>query len=1024
MVEVSRRAVLGGLAGVAALAALPVAVRGSATAPPPLQPVALTTEHLAHPLGIDAAAPRFGWQLEAQGTDRAQSAYRILVASRPELLPDAPDVWDSGVVASAEQSAQVYGGPPLASRTRYHWTVRTWDERGREGPAAGTAWFETAMPDPQDWTAAWIGSGLVVPKAVRVLGPQLVEPAPLAPGATLGQSLVSDGPVAAVAVLLGVPAGETAACVLSVRRDGPDGELFGRTVLEGLTGDEYGNAAGRLDLAPPAAPGPLYVELADARGPVSWMSSAEDSYAGGSAHVDGAAVPGDRWVHTIPPDPPADPLLRHEFDLPAPVASARLYLVGLGCAVAEVNGQRVGDAALAPAPTDYDRRCLYGTHDVGGLLRAGRNAIGVALGRGFYATRSPDTDGSDLARWVGEPRLRAQLEIDLVDGRHVTVGSGPDWRLTEGPTTYDGVFTGESYDAGRAARVAGWSAPGFDDGGWRPASVVDGPGGALVAYAGEPVRAGAPIEPVAVTTPAPGVRVLDFGVVLAGWARLRGSLPAGTTVRLQYGEKLGPSGRVEVGIPGGFENGSVTGRFQRDEYTAAGGREETWQPSFAFKGFQYVEVTGTDAPLEVQAVPVGSDLAETMQLRIEHPELQWIADAFRRTARNSLHGVPDQAPGKLSWTTATYRAVAPMLYQFGMASVFASWLDDIRLAQAPDGEIPLIAPLGATAGGMLLTPSSTGVYPFLVHRYWLTYGDPTVPRRHFDAVRRYLGWLSGMLRDDLADDRFGDWYPPRPVGGPMAPEGGTLVGTAHVIASLRDGAALADVVGEPGQAAAWRDRADAVTRRFTAAFLDAGTGTYRTPIDAGYRQTSNAVPLAAGIVPPEHVGPVVANLVADVEAQERHLDTGALGTGALPYALSDNGRADLAVAVLGQTAYPSYGHLRALGATTFWESWEDTARGHNDTTLSEPVRWLVERAAGIEPLEPGWARFRVQPRVTAALPGARITLHTVRGRIDLAWRRADRLELDLRVPVNAVAQVVLPDGRQRELGSGEHRIEG
>jgi alpha-L-rhamnosidase len=1023
MVQLSRRALLQGLVGGVALAALPVACGGTGSGAP-LRPVRLTTEHVVDPLGIDTAAPRFGWQLEAPGTGRAQSAYRILVASRPELLPGAPDVWDSGMVRSAEQSAQVYAGPPLRPRTRYHWTVRTWDETGKEGPAGGIAWFETAMLGQEEWTAAWIGSGLVLPKAVRVLGPQPVEPVALPPGGSLGQSITSDGPVGAVAVLLGVPTGETAECVLSVRRDGPDGELLASTPLRGLTGDKYRNAPGRLDLVPPAAPGPLYVELSGARGSVAWMSSAEDAYEGGSAHVDGRAVAGDRWVHTIPPDPPANPLLRREFDLPAPVASARLYLVGLGHAVAHLNGERVGDTELTPATTDYDRRCLYSTHDVSALLRPGRNAIGVALGRGFYATRAPDTDGSDLARWVGEPRLRAQLEVDLVDGRRVSIGTGPDWRLTEGPTTYDGVFTGESFDARRAARLAGWSAPGFDDTGWRAASAVDGPGGDLVAYAGEPVRAGDPITPVAVTTPSAGVRLYDFGVLLAGWVHLRATLPAGTTVRLQYGEKLAASGRVDVGIPGGFENGSVAGRLQRDEYTASGDGEQTWQPSFGFKGFRYVEVTGTDEPLELVAVPVGSDLDETMQLRIEHPELQWIADAFRQTARNSLHGLPDQAPGKLAWTSATYRAVTPMLYQFGMASVFASWLDDIRLAQAPDGEIPLIAPLGTPAGGMLLTPSSTGVYPFLVHRYWLTYGDRTVPQKHFDAVRRYTEWLLTKLRGDLADDRFGDWYPPRPTGSPMAPEGGTLVGTAYVVATLRHAAALSDVVGDAGQAAAWRTRADEVARRFTDAFLDPRTGTYRTDVEAGYRQTSNAVPLAFGLVPAEHVERVVANLAADVEAKDRHLDTGALGTPALAYALSDHGRPDLAVAVLGQSSYPSYGHLRSLGATTFWESWEATSRGHNDTTLSEPVGWLVERAAGIEPLEPGWARFRVQPRVAGALPGARITLHTVRGRIDLAWRRqGEALALDLRVPVNAVAEVVLPDGQRRELGSGEHRLD-
>jgi hypothetical protein len=74
--------------------------------------------------------------------------------------------------------------------------------------------------------------------------------------------------------------------------------------------------------------------------------------------------------------------------------------------------------------------------------------------------------------------------------------------------------------------------------------------------------------------------------------------------------------------------------------------------------------------------------------------------------------------------------------------------------------------------------------------------------------------------------------------------------------------------------------------------------------------------------------------------------------------------------------------------------------------------------AGIEPLEPGWARFRVAPRVTGALPGARIALHKVRGRVDVARRRtgSSLVLVDLRVPVNVVAEVLLPGGSATSSG--------
>lgn len=1029
MRAVNRRVVLGGMAGGAAAVALPTSAH--AIERDPIRTARLTTEHLVNPLGIDARAPRFGWQLDASGTDRGQSAYQIVVASTPRrLFRSRPDLWDSGKVTSSEQSAQVYAGPPLRARTRYHWAVRAWDERGRPGPWSRPAWFETALLSEDDWTAEWIGSGIVLPTPVRLLSPGYTEPLPLRPGHTLGQSFDSTSPLAALAFLLEVGE-EPASCVAMLRLGGPNGDVVARQTLSDLHGDVYSDTAqGRMDFAVPLPPGRLHLELSEPRGTVSWITALGGGWTDDAdAYEDGAIVDdARRHIDGIPPDPPANPLLRKEFSLSGPIAAARLYLVGLGHAIAWINGVRVGDAELSPANTDYDQRILYTSHDVTAHLRTGDNAIGIALGRGLFASRSPDSDGAHLAPWVAEPQVKAQLEVTLASGRRVVVPTDVDWQLTEGPTTYEAAYAGESYDARRGTELSGWTTTNFDQSAWRAAKTVDSPGGRLHAYAVEPVRAEAPIEPVRITRPADGVRLLDFGVVMSGWVQLRGRLPRGTTVRMLFSEKVGADGRINVGTPGGSHNVSIVDRFQVDEYTASGDGVETWRPSFHYKGFRYVEVTGTTEPLDLVAIPVRNDVPDTMQLELGDPVLQWIADAFRQTARNGQFGNPNIAPmyGKLAWLGATNWATQPMLYQFGMASFFAKWLEDIRLSQRPDGGLPLIAPMTylAESFGAAYTPTSTATYPRLVRGYWLTYGDRTIPEKHFGGVRRYLDWLLAGLVDGLADDQFGDWFPPDFEFFPGGEEGGQIVGTAYVIDSLRDGVALAELVGEPEQAQAWRQRIDQLTRRFNAAFLDAAAGVYRTGLEKEYRQTSNAVALAFDLVPPEHVKRVAANLAADIRSRGNHLNTGNVGTSALPIALSDNGLAHLAHAVFTQRSYPSYGYLRDLGATTFWESWEPDSRGNNDTTLSSPVTWLVERVVGVVATEPGWARFRVAPASFGDLPYARARLDTVRGRVEVSWRRTRTgAVLDVQVPVNATAEVALPNGERHELGSGRHRLD-
>jgi alpha-L-rhamnosidase len=118
----------------------------------------LRCEGLSAPLGIDMPQPRLGWRIDSDQRGEAQTAYRVLVASTPELLAkDQGNVWDSGKVVSA-QSAQIdYGGKPLAAATPYCWKVCVWGKQGGAGPWSSPASFATGLFGKADWQAAqWI----------------------------------------------------------------------------------------------------------------------------------------------------------------------------------------------------------------------------------------------------------------------------------------------------------------------------------------------------------------------------------------------------------------------------------------------------------------------------------------------------------------------------------------------------------------------------------------------------------------------------------------------------------------------------------------------------------------------------------------------------------------------------------------------------------------------------------------------------------------------------------------------------
>jgi alpha-L-rhamnosidase len=138
------------------LLSLPAQAWRASAQTPGLALTQLETDAAPQPLGIDDRAPRMSWALAGGRRGVLQAAYRVLVASKPELAREGrADVWDSGRVASSDPWV-VYAGPALKSRTRYYWTARAWATDGLASVWAQPVWFETALLDASEWRGKWI----------------------------------------------------------------------------------------------------------------------------------------------------------------------------------------------------------------------------------------------------------------------------------------------------------------------------------------------------------------------------------------------------------------------------------------------------------------------------------------------------------------------------------------------------------------------------------------------------------------------------------------------------------------------------------------------------------------------------------------------------------------------------------------------------------------------------------------------------------------------------------------------------
>ncbi|HBJ96560.1 MAG TPA: hypothetical protein DDZ11_09135, partial [Lentisphaeria bacterium] len=326
------------------------------------------------------------------------------------------------------------------------------------------------------------------------------------------------------------------------------------------------------------------------------------------------------------------PWFRKEFRIDGE-KSCEAFVCGLGYHEIWLNGRRVGNAELAPAPTNYDRHAGYLRYDISAYLKPGLNTIGAVLGNGLYNCHTTETWHFDKATWRDYPKLL--LEI-VADGQ-IILASDDSWKVTaSGPITFDGLRNGEYYDA--RLEILGWAENGFDDSAWSRAVITAGPGGFLFEQTAPPcrVRELFPMKQIK-----PGL--WDAGVNIAGRAELTVRGTRGSEIRIQYGDVLNPDGSLHLNDIARFIK---SGEFQTERYILKGGGAETWHSRFTYHGFRYaaVEISGNAEILSLTAQVIGSDFAETGGFSCSHPDMNELGRCTRRSILNNFVGIPTDCP--------------------------------------------------------------------------------------------------------------------------------------------------------------------------------------------------------------------------------------------------------------------------------------------------------------------------------------------------------------------------------------------
>ncbi|KOH46701.1 glycoside hydrolase family 78 protein [Sunxiuqinia dokdonensis] len=701
------------------------------------------------------------------------------------------------------------------------------------------------------------------------------------------------------------------------------------------------------------------------------------------------------------------PYFRKAFNTNKQIRSARAYIAVAGLYELSINGERIGDHRLDPAYTRFDRRNLYVTYDVTNKLQQGENVLGVLLGNGWYNHQSTAVWYFDQAPWRARPKFCMDLRITYHDGSEEIVSTGSDWQTSLSPVIFNSIYTAEHYDA--RLEQAGWDSPGFKAEGWRNAMLTNAPSQNITAQVLHPIRHVTEIPAVRVTRQGEKTWLFDFGRNMAGVTSIQVSGAEGTTIRLKHVERLDADGKADPSnIDVHYRPTDDSDPFQTDIFILSGKGEEHFMPRFNYKGFQYVEVT-SDQPLELTqesltAYFMHSDVPPSGTVHSSNTTLNKAWEAANASYLSNLYGYPTDCPQreKNGWTGDAHIAIETGLYNFDGITVYEKWLADHRDEQQPNGVLPAIIPTDGWGYTWANGPDWTSTIAIIPWNIYLFYGDSRLLERCYDNIKRYVDHIDELYPSGLTDWGLGDWVPVKS----QTPKEFTSSAYYYVDALILSKAAK--ILGKEADSKHYASLAEKIKQAVNAKYLDRETGLYGSGL-----QTELSVALHWGLVPEEVKAKVAENLAKRVEADDKHIDVGLLGTKAILNALSENGYPELAWEVASQETFPSWGWWIVNGATTFYENWPLDAKSDismNHIMFGEISAWYYKALGGIFPDEeqPGFKNILLKPNFVKGLDQFEATHESPYGTIVSSWKRNGRtVEYQVSVPANSTATLQL-----------------
>ena len=696
------------------------------------------------------------------------------------------------------------------------------------------------------------------------------------------------------------------------------------------------------------------------------------------------------------------PILRKRFTLKAPLSGGRLYVTGLGYFEVKIDGKKISDDLLAPAPTSYDKRWRYKMYSVD--LKAGEHIASVQIGDGMYRTWVKTSWGLAYAPWTDHPKMFFELENAAGE---VVLASDQTWKARYSPIVRTCLRGCEDYDARLEFPEDETEGPE-----WLPVLIMPSPGGIGEEERQPPCRAVGTLA----FEKTEDKNLWQSEKIVVGVPRI--------TVRGQRGAKVTlKCGEYHISVRAdGSTNAVETAFVERGgifSYILKGGGEETWQPKFLYHAFDRIRtnIEGEAEVVKIDGIEINTDFPRHGTLQTSEARIMRLIAASERSAIGNFVGIPTDCPQreKLGWLSESRIMSEFMLYHWQSKSGWEAYVDDIVDVQRQNGQLPGVLPAGGWGYNWGTGPAWWCALPYISDAIGRFTGDWSAAKRSLPAMIKLSAFTESMTgTDGIIRFGLGDWLYPngKAPGTPL-----WLVTTGFAAYNHEKTAELCQRFGDKTNAAICQERAERAKKALLKAFYR-GKGSFGIE-----RTTPAAMALELNLMPTSEREACAAEIDRIVRENNYRVDYGTIGSASVIRQLFENGYADTAYEMMIQPDYPGYQVLfDRFHLTSLPEQWDPTQAGGGTESLFHGVFSTVcdtmyKYLAGFrhDPDLDGANEIRIKPCFPAKLNDFAAS----HDGYEVNWRREGaKIKVKITVPEGKRAEIVLPGIKRRWQSSG------